>query len=180
MNKTLVLGLGVAGGAAIFWAWRQRQKTNTSMGIPAPNGSAGTSPANSGARVDNQNQPWYLGSRSAMGSKLQEYQNDPTKALKDGQSIIHSAADVWGTVSGWFSGDQGSNGSADDWNESDNYSLPSSGEDQSNLLGAEIGKFDQWEPEPVAYFNDSDSVDWTLDYSDSNAIGSDNYFESVG
>lgn len=173
MKKVLLLGVG---GFALWWVWHQNQKTNTSLGIPAANGSAGTSPAKAGARVDNANQPWYVGATSAMTSKAQDYQKDPTLALKDGQTVIHAASDVWGTVSGWFSGDSGSKGSADDAPQTDTETteLPNSADQQSNILGAQIGNFDTFEPEPIMTTADADSVDWTLDYSDSNGIGSDN------
>lgn len=171
-TKVVVLLVGTAG---LFWAWRQHQKTNTSLGIPAPVGKAAAPPAASGARVDNQSQPWYVGSKAALSSTVQGYAQDPTKALKDGQTIIQSTASIWGTVSGFFSSDSGSQGSADDMPEiTDPSTLPASDVSQSNILGAQIGYFDASVNEPIMNYNSDDSVDWTLDYSDPNGIGADN------
>lgn len=119
--KTLLL----LGGAALvaWWFYRKNQTVNPTSPLSMPSNYSPAQPsqqypflANVAPRVDNKNQPWYVGTQvPAVG--LPGTAND----LAAVNSIVHSVSDIWGNLGlgGLFGStdDAASNliGSADDY-----------------------------------------------------------------
>lgn len=174
-KKVLVLLLG---GGAFYFLWT-KYLSNQATSRLGPNQQLGAKPGNTvgSNRQDNANQPWYVGIvKGAVSSEASKYKSNPTQALKDVGSVVHSISDVWGEVSAWW----GSDSSTDNTqtaievdampNTDNNISLPGSGEWGSNIFGDMLSDSDS----PIT------STDLSLDNTDFgmvDSVASDNYFD---
>lgn len=184
MNKVGVLIGAVAGVGGLLWIYHSRQAKQPTLGIPSPANLPNARP-----RVDNQSQPWYAGATNMLQSKALGYQQNPALAQKDLTSVVHSASDVWGMVSGFFGkGDTGTAENVDDtpfWDSEDptaqdgsDLTLTGSDYDQSNMIGDQFGDYSDNTMDVAFMGEDSSDSNWGLDYSDSDNWsdwGSDNY-----
>jgi hypothetical protein len=146
MNKIIIPVVLGGGALAILFFYRKSQAANPTLGIPVPHNVKGAAP-----RVDNQQQPWYVGAKDWLTHKGQDYVTNPQLARTDAQSVVHSAADVWGVVSGFFNNSGAPNQgtaqnvdatpqiqSSDQSVNSQDMTLPAFNIDQSNVLGAQL------------------------------------------
>ncbi len=165
MNKSGVLILGGAGLLGVMYIYFKKQASKPTLGIPSP-----ANIPQAAARVDNQSQPWYNGLTSWMKSPAQGYPTNPTvAALGDGQSVIHSLKDVWGTASGWFGGDSSSTAPNVDENIFETGQLSNASDQQSNIFGSM--DWSEYQDEPIT---DSGDSKWEPDPNNTDSMGYDN------
>lgn len=123
MKSSLALLLVAGGGAFAYFMYKKNQASQPSMPLSNPSNAQPAQPsqqypwqAQTPARVDNANQPWYNGSLSFQGGPVDTL-NSVAGSIKAGSSVVHSIADVWGDFSNFFGGDDNSSNliaSADD------------------------------------------------------------------
>lgn len=184
MNKNVVMLGAVGAGALLLFMWKkQSMGMKTPLGIPSAANSPGSKP-----RVDNQSQPWYTGPLNFVQSKEQDYVKNPALAQSDLQSVVHSASDVWGTVSGFFGSGGGTadhvdaavpsttSPSSDASVNSDptSLNLPNSDSQQSNILGAQIGNYSDTLDMNIMNTQSSGSSGSYIDSSNADQMGQDN------
>lgn len=132
-SKALIFGGLIAGVG--FIVWRMMNSAQTGAFSTMPNmgqGTFSTQPsnvypfqANEPPRVDNSNQPWYGGDRTALMQGNPQLANlaDNALAVKSISSIVSSATSMWDDlgVSDWFSSGTPSGGSTDNTDRSGGY-----------------------------------------------------------
>lgn len=182
--------LGLAGLALAFM--NNKNATRNTKGQVNAKGSTKTPAAAN--NQSNPSQPWYTQAKNfitaASAQEVQQIQKNPTAALQNFGSVIHSVSDFGGNVSSWFG--TGSNSSGDAPNASsgtladspddipsnaDNVTLPASEVDQSNAVGQVIS--DSIDQNSAPDGMDASTMDFSSDGSNSDlsldAMGADNF-----
>lgn len=149
MFKLLIYGLL---GFGVYTWTKQRQAVDPAIPTQGPARNKLTSGAQPSqrypfrvplaSRVDNANQPWYAGAKSAVQGAVGGNMSTG-QLLQQGATVVHSLSDVWGQMSDWFGHDT----SSDDLNltSSDSvdgieggYDMAGSGEESSNIVGSQM------------------------------------------
>lgn len=124
MKSSVGLLLGVGAAVVAYAMWRKNQAANPSMPLSNPSNGQPSQPSQqypwspiTPARVDNSNQPWYVGSTAFKGGPVDSL-NATVGTLKAGSSVVHSLSDVWGDFTNFFGGNTAQDNlqaSTDDW-----------------------------------------------------------------
>ena len=147
MKASVGLLLGVGAAAVAYALWRKNQAANPSMPLSNPGNAQPSQPSQqypwapiTPARVDNQNQPWYNGSKNFQGGPVDTL-NMTAGALKAGSSVVHSLSDIWGDLSDAFGGNSPADNliaSADDWDMWAGLDIDGAFDDEG-LSGYDVG-----------------------------------------
>lgn len=149
----LVLVLGLGGMATLYFIFKNKQATQ----MYGPNQKLGNKPANTvgSARQDNANQPWYKG--PVVQSIATQVKKNPTQALKDVGSVVHSLSSIWGDVSDYFKSDETTTNVDENFGameDTSDYDLPDWGGSQSDLMTAEFDASEDYS------FTDDFDMNW--------------------
>lgn len=90
-------------------------------------------------RVDNQNQPWYVGPRGFMQGPAENSMVNFAQTVQAGASVVHSLSDVWGDLAGIFGGDDAKSNlmAPDAYAFDDSWMSDSFDESETDFIGEE-------------------------------------------
>lgn len=126
--------------------------------------------ANTPPRVDNSNQPWYAGPAQAVKGAAGLPNTGSMNDIAAGGSIVHSLADIWGTLAG----DDGESADDPKANLTSTDSMPRMDPDPMEDSGWDASEYTESGDSTEGYsYSDESYSDW--DWGDDGGWGGDNF-----